>query len=370
MAYDRKVAVYGGGYTGKLCGEYLATREIPFYLVGRNQERLEKAIEIVDGRLGKSCNAEIRIAENETDQLTKAFEGCDVVINTVGPFMHFGKEVLEACLANNCHYLDTTGETDYMLYCEKEFGQAFADANLLLSPACSFMWVSGSLAAEVALENEGIDSVELIYEVINALPSVGSSKSFLRMVSEPQYHLFNKELTEWDPRKEHLVSIPHRIEVSKALPWGGGGEPLWYRHDSRVRYCKVLVAFGDEMITLVLGLVNDILEKKETMTQEEKEALTDTIGDEISSGEPEKDDMDVQRAVITCKGTGRYATSIVTMSFAAPYQWTGQISAEAAQQILDGKLKAVGFQTAAKAFDHKELIKRFQDLGYIGYEVR
>jgi hypothetical protein len=38
--------------------------------------------------------------------------------------------------------------------------------------------------------------------------------------------------------------------------------------------------------------------------------------------------------------------------------------AEAALRLLSGKLKMCGFQSAAKAFGHRELISRFHELGY------
>ena len=37
-------------------------------------------------------------------------------------------EVVEAALNAGCHYLDTTGEQDFMLQADDKFGQAYAEA--------------------------------------------------------------------------------------------------------------------------------------------------------------------------------------------------------------------------------------------------
>ncbi|NNJ65790.1 MAG: saccharopine dehydrogenase, partial [Xanthomonadales bacterium] len=39
--------------------------------------------------------------------------------------------------------------------------------------------------------------------------------------------------------------------------------------------------------------------------------------------------------------------------------WTGEVCAEAAQRLLNGQLKRAGFQSAARAFGHRELLEAF-----------
>ena len=63
MSSERKVLVYGAsGYTGKLVAESLAQRNIPFYMAGRTQSRLEDALKLVEERPGAPVDAEIAIA--------------------------------------------------------------------------------------------------------------------------------------------------------------------------------------------------------------------------------------------------------------------------------------------------------------------
>ncbi|WP_436424009.1 hypothetical protein, partial [Enterococcus faecium] len=83
------------------------------------------------------------------------FKGASVVLNTVGPFAKFGIEVVQACLAAKCHYTDTTGEQDWLITLEQEFGTKFGNAGLLLAPGIAQMYTTGEIAAQLCLETPG-----------------------------------------------------------------------------------------------------------------------------------------------------------------------------------------------------------------------
>ena len=72
----------------------------------------------------------------------------------------------------------------------------------------------------------------------------------------------------------------------------------------------------------------------------------------------------MQRGVIVVYGQGRRVTTKYVMNLSAAYTWTGEICADGAQRILNGQLKKVGFQSAAQAFGHRELITTFHELGF------
>jgi hypothetical protein len=88
------------------------------------------------------------------------------------------------------------------------------------------------------------------------------------------------------------------------------------------------------------------------------------MGDAMDSGEPPKDTVDVQRSVIIVSGQGQQVTNQYVMNLSAPYTWTGEISAEVAKLLLAGKLLKPGFQSAATAFNHRELLQTFHQLGF------
>ena len=96
----------------------------------------------------------------------------------------------------------------------------------------------------------------------------------------------------------------------------------------------------------------------------EREEWTNAMGDAMSSGEPPKDTVDVQRSVIIASGQGQQVTNQYVMNLSAPYTWTGEISAEVAKLLLEGKLLKAGFQSAATAFDYRQLLTTFHELGF------
>jgi short subunit dehydrogenase-like uncharacterized protein len=360
MSSTPKVFVYGAsGYTGKLVSESLASRGIPFVAAGRNRERLESALKIVENRLGSAFDAEIAVAGNTVGELLPLLQDIDVVINVVGPFMQLAWPVVEAALQANCHYLDTTGEQDWVLAIREKYSHAFEDKGLLLNPANSYMWAAGAIAAEVVLETEGVDSLDLVYQIDNGLPSEASTKSFLRMVCNDQFYLEQNELKPWPHDMIAQVSVPHRNRVVRALPWGGACEPVWFMDDPRVVNCTVLTAIGEHIVDGIAQAIAAFNEQARDLPQEQKEAWTNALGDQMDSGEPPKDDLDVQRSVIVCNGQGRQVTTQFVMNMSAPYTWTGEICAEAAQRLLNGQLKKAGFQSAAQAFGHHELLEAF-----------
>jgi hypothetical protein len=100
--------------------------------------------------------------EHTVEALTELFSGAKVVCNTVGPFAKFGPEVVEACVAAGCHYLDTTGEQDWMMPATSSTASGSPSAGLLLSPGIAQMYTTGEIAANIALETPGLDTLDML----------------------------------------------------------------------------------------------------------------------------------------------------------------------------------------------------------------
>ncbi|MGH3122411.1 MAG: saccharopine dehydrogenase NADP-binding domain-containing protein, partial [Streptosporangiaceae bacterium] len=126
MSTDKPVVVYGAsGYTGQLICEYLREFNIPFVAAGRDKARISEALDRVPG-IGTVPHEVIEV-EHQVGPLTELLTGAKVVLNTVGPFAQHGGEVVEACLAAGCHYLDTTGEQDWLITCDETYGERMAE---------------------------------------------------------------------------------------------------------------------------------------------------------------------------------------------------------------------------------------------------
>jgi hypothetical protein len=363
-----EVVVYGAsGYTGKLIAWHLAVRGIPFIAAGRNRARLEEQMRKVPELQGARYEC-VEVA-HDVAALTALFRGRKVVYNVVGPFMQLGEPVVQACLEAGCHYLDTTGEQDWMLMLKRRYGAAYAARGRLLVPACSWMWLAGQLAAELALETPGVDTLDLCY-LADSNTSVASTMSFLRMLTKDQFYLEHNALCTWPQATAYPVSIPGVHRVYNALPWSGGGEPVWYEDDPRVRNCSVLVAFRNQaMLQAIVNILVEFEQQHKHLPVEEQEKITNALGNQLVSTEPERENPDLNRSLLSCHGRGNTASVSVVLRGNSPYIQTGAFAAEATRTILLGQHGGAGFMSPAGAFGARRMIAAAADGGWLSWEA-
>lgn len=369
MSQNYQVVIYGAsGYTGKLIAWKLAARGIPFIAAGRNQKRLEEEMAKVPELKGHDYKC-VAVA-HERKAFAELFAGKQVVINVSGPFMQLGRPVVEACLDAGCHYFDTTGEVDWMMTIKREFGAKFAAKKRALVPANSYMWTEGNLAAEIALETPGIDTLELVY-FADSQVSVASTLSFMRMCTKAQYYKLNNKLVEWPAATAYPVNVPGEHQPFLALPWSGGGEPLWYEEDARVRNCKVLVAFrNQEAMKAILGVLQKFETEAKHLGTEEQEAWTNNWGNAMTQVEPPRENPDENRSVLSCYARGNVNSVSVILRGNSPYIQTGVIAAEAARRALLGQLKAVGFCSPTALVGARNLMGVLVEEGYLNWDAK
>src|SRR5580693_10184536 len=271
MSTDKPVVVYGAsGYTGQLICEYLREFNVPFVAAGRDKARISEALDRVPGIA--TVPHEVIEVEHAVGPLTELLTGAKVVLNTVGPFARHGSEVVEACLAAGCHYLDTTGEQDWLITCDDEYGQRMAARGLLLAPGVAQMYTTGEIAAQLCLEKPGVDTLDI--EVFwKGLPTIASTRTILvNAALSKAYYLEQNQYAEW-PADAGLydVVIPGQHETGLALPWGGMSHPVWFSRDPRVANVKALGGvFNRPLMLGVPQIVTGVLAAIEGLPDSEK----------------------------------------------------------------------------------------------------
>jgi hypothetical protein len=365
---NAEVVIYGAsGYTGKLIAWHLAEYGIPFIAAGRNQQRLEEQMAGIEELKGHDYRC-VAVEHNE-EAIKELLRGKKIVYNVVGPFMQLADPVVKAALDSGCHYLDTTGEQDWMMHAKRQYGEQFAAKGLLLIPACSWMWVGGLLAAEVALEHPGVDSLDLLY-LADSYTSVASTMSFMRMLVNDQFRLENNALVTWPRATSYLVGVPDTHMQLRALPWGGGGEIVWYEDDPRVNNCSILVAFRNpDMVSAVIGMVEEFEEKYKDLEGEAREQQTNAMGNTLVSVEPPRENPDINRSIISCKARGNTGSVNVILRGNSPYLQTAAFAAEACKRILHGEQRGAGAISPAAAFGARELIACVAQRGYLTWDA-
>lgn len=343
----------------------LAQRGIPFIAAGRNKARLQEQMANMPEL--KDARHEVMAVNHDEASLTELFRGRKVVHNLVGPYMQLGEPVMRAALAAGVHYLDATGEQDWMIHVREAYGQKFADQGLVLSAACASMWNAGLLVAESVLEKEGIDSLDILY-TLHGIPSVSSTLSFMRMCCQPQLYLSNKQLVPWPAATGVQVCVPGTHQVLTALPWSGGGESLFFERDTRVRNCSTLVAFRNQaLMGLLIPKMAEFQQKHAHLSRQEQEKATNDWAMQIApKGDMAREDFNQHRVLFTCHGRGTLVARSVAMWGATGYVMTGVIGATTIDALLRDRAQASGFQSATRVVGAKRLHAELLSEGVFG----
>lgn len=354
MPTTKPVVVYGAsGYTGRLICEYLREYGIPFVAAGRDAGRLQEAMNVVPGI--ETADYEVVAVEHSVEALTDLFQGAKVVLNTVGPFQKLGPETVEAALAAGCHYTDTTGEQDWMIVCDEEWGEQYADAGLLLAPGIAQMYTTGEIAANLALETPGLDTLDILV-LWKGYPTTASTATIFANLLSPRYRLEQNQYVPWEPGA-HEVVVPGQHELAIALDWGGTAHPVWFKRDPRVANVRALGGLFDRnLMSGVIEMATQVGEKAVTMSPEEAEQFLAATAAEVQSGMPPRENQRINVSLDSVYASGPAGRVHVVLNGTCNYKQTGLLQAYAAHALIHGSTRRAGFASGCQAFGHRELL--------------
>ncbi|MDE3144559.1 MAG: saccharopine dehydrogenase NADP-binding domain-containing protein [Bacteroidota bacterium] len=145
--------LYGAnGYTGQLIAKLAKSYGLSPILGGRNESKIRP--------LAEELKLPYRIIDlNETEKLHHILSEVKVVLHTAGPFNHTAKQMIEACIATNTHYLDITGEIGVFEMAKRSHKDAVAK-NITIMPGVGFDVVPTDCMA-LFLKNKLPDAINL-----------------------------------------------------------------------------------------------------------------------------------------------------------------------------------------------------------------
>lgn len=366
MSTDKPVVVYGAsGYTGRLVCEYLREYNVPFVAAGRDKTRVQEALDAVPGL--DTVDHEVVEVAHEVGPLTELFRGASVVCNTVGPFARYGHEVVEACVGAGTHYLDTTGEQDWLIDCDEKYGSEMAERGLLLSPGVAHMYTTGEIAANICLETPGLDTLD-IQVFWKGFPTVASTLTILvNAATSKAHHLEQNSYVEW-PADTGLqtVTVPGQHETGLALPWGGTSHPVWFRRDPRVANVKVLGGVFNRALMLgVPQIVAAVLEQVKDLPDDEKHRVLAEQAALVRSEMPPRENPRINTSVDSVHASGPLGRAHCVIYGNSNYKQTGLLQAYAAYSLLQQPPRRAGFASACQAFGHRELLGVLRAFGLV-----
>jgi short subunit dehydrogenase-like uncharacterized protein len=357
MSSRKPVVVYAAsGYTGRLVCRALTRLRVPFVAAGRSQARLE---EVVKEMRAGGADCEARAAEHSPPALRDVFRGAEVVINISGPFSRLGHAVVDAALVEGCHYLDSTGEQDFMLDVRRQYGDRFQRAKRLLSPSAAFLWAPGTAATELCLETyPELDSFDVVYAP-PSLQTVASLQSMIRTARRPGYSILDQQLQLVpSARMRQKLPIPGQ-KVRRALRIGAG-EATALLGDARVRRCETWFASDD------LARFAPLLAAWSDLSKVVAGDALDRWSDALILGlkkDPPAEEPETGRFTIAVTGSGGGRTVRATLGGTSPYLVTGFLCAMAAQSLLEGKAQRFGYRSLGQAFGARIVLQRLEEVG-------
>ncbi|MFV0458245.1 MAG: DUF5938 domain-containing protein [Actinomycetales bacterium] len=371
MSDPRPVIVYGAsGYTGRLVCEYLREYHVPFIAAGRSDEKLTSSMEHNVAGI-ETADYEIRTVEHSVEALTALFTGARVVLNTVGPFSKWGPTVVEAALAAGLHYTDTTGEQDWLLTCDDTWGEQFAAKGLLLAPGIAHMYTTGEIAAQIALEKPGLDTLDIAV-FWGGSPTIASTQTILvNAATSTAHYLQQNHYVEFDPGQGLVpLVVPGQHELALSLPWGGTSHPVWFKRDPRVANCKAQGGvFNAALMHGVPQIVASALEATKDMTPQDRDAALTETAAQVMNVMPPRENPRVNKSLDSVHASGPLGRAHCVIHGNSNYKQTGLLQAYAAYHLLQQPPLRVGFASGCQAFGHRQLLGVLRSFGLVSEPV-
>jgi short subunit dehydrogenase-like uncharacterized protein len=361
---DAPVVVYGAsGYTGRLVCEYLRELNVPFVAAGRDAARVREVVERIPGI--ETAQYEVVEVEHTVEALTELFTGAQVVCNMVGPFINLGPAVVDACLATGAHYLDTTGEQDWVLECQRRWGSEFADAGLLLSPGIAQMYTTGEIAINIALETPGLDTLDVLV-LWKGFPTKASTETIFTILKADWFHLEENQYVKFEPTHTFDVVVPGSHELALAVPWGGTSHPVWFKDDPRVSTVKVAGGVMNKpVMQAVVATTAMVASDIKTLPRDQWDEKLAEIAAQWSTGMPPRENPRLNTSIDSVHASGPLGRKHVVIHGNSNYKQTGLMQAWAAMSLLQQKPLRVGFASGCQAFGHRQLLGVLRQFGLV-----
>ena len=363
----KPVVVYGAsGYTGRLICEYLREFNVPFVAAGRDKARIAGALGQVPGlRHGRARDRRGRARRGPADRAVQRRAGRLQHGRAVRPVRARGGGGL--CQAAGCHYLDTTGEQDWLITCDEQYGATMAAKDLLLAPGIAQMYATGEIAACLCLETPGLDTLDILV-FWKGFPTVASTRTILVNAALAKAHyLEQNSYVEW-PADGGLydVAVPGQHETGLALPWGGTSHPVWFKRDPRVANVKVLGGvFNRALMQGVPQIVAAVLEQIEGLPEHEKLRVLTEQAAGVMSENPPRENTRINTSLDSVHTSGPLGRAHCVIHGNSNYKQTGLLQAYAAYSLLQQPPHRVGFASGCQAFGHRELLGVLRSFGLV-----
>jgi short subunit dehydrogenase-like uncharacterized protein len=359
------IAVYGAtGFTGRLIAAELRRRGADFLLAGRNRAKLEILAEDLGGNLPVR-----EVSLDDPAALRELLDPCAAVIACAGPFRLHGEPVLAAAVESRAHYLDTTGEQQFMRTVFERYGPRAKRAGVALVTAMGFDYVPGDMIAALTAEGMGpLDELILAYAVRGFGPTRGTALSTLGMMAGGDVEWRDGELVpasqsigrgKWD--------FPDPIGPQHMVRYPAGEHVTVPRHVPTRRVRTLLTASTVLPLPLVPRFAPLMMSPFQLALRTPLSRAVAALVPRLPEG-PSEDSRRRSLAMIVCEARTGSRQRRGTVRASDPYGFTARSTVEGALRCAEPSFGGRGALAPSQAFDPSEFLDALRGFG-AEYEV-
>lgn len=245
MADRLDIVIFGAtGFTGMHCIPYihqLAKSEkynISWGVSGRSEEKLKHVLNTMGKKVDADLSTVPLIVSNveDDDSLFKMAQKAKVVINCVGPYVLYGESVVDACLKAGTHYVDVSGEPQFMENIQLLKNEIAKEKGVYVISACGLDSIPSDLGVVYLQQNfDGVLNSVVTYlefwtekDNLGSIINYGTWQSAVQNVStvnklkEIRKELFPTRLPQFRPKLKPKL-WPHQAHLVNgwAVPFLG-----------------------------------------------------------------------------------------------------------------------------------------------------
>ncbi|XP_045496802.1 saccharopine dehydrogenase-like oxidoreductase [Colias croceus] len=241
------VVIFGAtGFTGKHAVVEMARMANKFQLswaiAGRSQSKLEDVLREARQIIGEevSC-AKIIIADvNDMSSLKDMCSQARVLVSCCGPYRHYGEPVVRAAIESNTHYVDVSGEPQFIETMQLKYDAQARDAGVFVISACGFDSIPNDLGVVFLEQNFGgtLNSVESYLSASgpkgSGVINYGTWESLIYGIThlgelpELRKKMYPEPLPTFEPKLKWRWCLHRRLN-GWCIPFPGSDQSVIYR---------------------------------------------------------------------------------------------------------------------------------------------
>lgn len=353
---DLPVLVHGAtGYTGKLVARALMRRGVPFGISGRSARKLADLA--ADLRIPVP---QIVTPEGDTTLLTETLRNVRVVINCAGPFLQLGAPVVAAAIASGSHYLDVTGEQEFVTRMH-EHDRAAAAASACIVPSMAFEVALSDCAARIAAERlPDVDEIAVTYRMDRAIASGGTTRTIFLILEGKGKALENGQLTTVEVPGWHDVRFPGDTATYSGFDIPGAEIVTIPRH-TKLKRLHAYMSNGGPITTWITRKL--LPHAPSLMSSAPAGWVRKHFEAQPTGSGPADADRATHRWRIAVEAKSPTGAASVFLAGPDPYGLTATIAVKGAQLMLAPDFSAKGVLSPAQAFDASAFLESLKEDG-------